>query len=156
MKHILGMAKSSLDLRGAKARNLELDVLRLVYAVHKLRANGEDAHGYVLVLDRSAESRVKVWLKKYEAITLVTCMCAELSDEDRIQLQSEKEANAEGMQQNSSKPFRQAHSVAGHGRMVGEAALRHQIIKLEPSVKEADSDMPLGVQWDFYGHVGHR
>jgi hypothetical protein len=29
MKHIFGMAKSSLDLRGAKSRSLELDFLRL-------------------------------------------------------------------------------------------------------------------------------
>ena len=31
MKHILGMAKSNLDLSGAKASKLELDYLRIVH-----------------------------------------------------------------------------------------------------------------------------
>jgi len=33
MKHILGMAKSFEDLKGARSPILELDYLRLVYAV---------------------------------------------------------------------------------------------------------------------------
>ena len=37
MKHILGMAKSNLNLRGAKAQKLELDYLRLIYAVKGIR-----------------------------------------------------------------------------------------------------------------------
>jgi hypothetical protein len=38
MTTILGMAKSGLDLRGAKSNKLELDVLRLIVAVRTIQA----------------------------------------------------------------------------------------------------------------------
>ena len=50
MKHILGMAKSHLDLRGAKAPKLELDYLHLIYAVKEIREKGESAQGYLVVM----------------------------------------------------------------------------------------------------------
>jgi len=42
MKHILGMAKSFLDLKGVKSQKLELYYLRLVYAVKDLRKGRDD------------------------------------------------------------------------------------------------------------------
>ena len=38
MKHVLGMAKSHLNLNGAKREKLELDYLRLAYAVKDLES----------------------------------------------------------------------------------------------------------------------
>ena len=48
--HILGMAKSSLTLKGAKASKLELDFFKLAFAVSVLRTSGEQAIGYLQVL----------------------------------------------------------------------------------------------------------
>ena len=50
MKHVLGMVKSQLDLRGAKSQKLELDYLRLIYAVKKIRKQKDNAMGYLAAL----------------------------------------------------------------------------------------------------------
>lgn len=63
MKHVFGMAKSSLDLRGGKGRNLELDFLRLVYAVQHFQRAGDLAQGYLVVLGDGMSQRVKAWAK---------------------------------------------------------------------------------------------
>lgn len=68
MKHVLGMAKSHLDLKGAKGPKLELDFLRLVYAVKELRARGDQANGYLLVMEEDIASRVKSWIKNIKLV----------------------------------------------------------------------------------------
>ena len=47
---ILGMAKSHLDLEGAKGPKLELDFLKIAYALAWLNVIGESGKGYLLVL----------------------------------------------------------------------------------------------------------
>ena len=67
MKHVLGMAKSALDLRGAKGPKLELDYLRLLYAVKELRKRGDNAQGYLIVLTEPIHERTRQWENKYLA-----------------------------------------------------------------------------------------
>src|SRR5690348_3202780 len=96
-RHIFGMAKSSLDLRGAKGRNLELDFLRLVYAVQHYRRLGDEAQGYLAACSKEAESRITAWAKKYDAEAVVTCIPA-WHDVGLLKcLHHEKSKNVEGM-----------------------------------------------------------
>lgn len=149
------MAKSSLDLRGGKSRNLELDFLRLVYAVQHHHQHGDEAHGYLAVLDDDAAQRVNVWEKKYEAEALVTCVLCQVPDDDLQALQREKASNVEGMIAGTHCRTTGRRSEASVGRRVGEQALRDAILKAEPLVCEITDtrQMPFGIHWDFYGTI---
>jgi hypothetical protein len=65
MKHVLGMAKSFLNLEGARSQKLELDYLRLIYAVKEIRKRGDSALGYLVVLTPQIGIRLKQWENKY-------------------------------------------------------------------------------------------
>jgi hypothetical protein len=68
--HILGMAKSSLTLKGAKAPKLELDFFKLAFAVAAFRAVGEQAIGYLQVLALPARDRALGWDACYEGMLI--------------------------------------------------------------------------------------
>ena len=156
MKHIFGMVKSSLDLRGAKSRNLELDFLRLVYAVEHHRRLDEQAQGYLAVLGEAAAQRVDVWARKYDAEALVTCVRCSLTLSEEDVLQREKVANIAGMIAGTQRETVAGRSDATAGRQIGERLLRDAILSAEPGVREVmDSrSMPFAVRWDFYGTLG--
>src|SRR5690554_2626410 len=59
---VIGMAKSSLGMRTAGVRrNLELDVLRMIYFIN----TGENIQGFLLVYNDEIKNLVSKWLKKY-------------------------------------------------------------------------------------------
>jgi hypothetical protein len=98
MKRVFGMAKSPLDLRGGKGRNLELDFLRLVYAVEHCRTSDlEEAQGYLLVITTGILSTVGGWVQKYDAADCVKILNAPLTAEDMDSLRREKAENAAGI-----------------------------------------------------------
>ena len=97
MKHVLGMAKSQLDLRGAKSQKLELDYLRLIYAVKEIRKQRDHAIGYLAVLTPGILDRVKQWETKYQAEGFVKVMYIPLPSSDRNRLEKEKTSNIAGM-----------------------------------------------------------
>jgi len=153
MKYIVGMAKSSLDARGGKGRNLELDFLRLLLAVRHLGCGGNSARGYLLVLNASLGRRAQRWHKKYAAGSQVSILIGELDPATRALLETEKQANARGFLPKSLAP-QSGDSVAALGRKIGEDLLRAEILKLEPGVREANGTGPFRVNWDFFGTVG--
>jgi len=155
LKHILGMAKSHLDLRGAKGSKLELDYLRLVYAIKEIRKQGDDAHGYLVVMNDAIFKRVIQWETKYQGKELVTLDIASLSDPTKRTLEKEKARNTEGMVAGASGGDVGSLSNADKGRDIGEAALSHIIVHWEPSVQQIrdESKFPLSIRWDFYGLV---
>jgi hypothetical protein len=61
MTTVIGMAKSPLDLRGAKARNLQLDVELLARRISELPRSGHDAVGYLVVLTYGVARRASGW-----------------------------------------------------------------------------------------------
>jgi hypothetical protein len=97
MKHILGMVKRNLDLNGAKGPKLELDFLRLVYAVKELRQSADEAKGYLLVMTSAIAERVAAWQTKYQAGDSVQVGTAQLSQEQLGTIHAEVRANVEGM-----------------------------------------------------------
>jgi hypothetical protein len=157
MKHILGMAKSNLDLRGAKGLKLELDLLRLVYAVKELRSRvREEAQGYLLVMTQGIAERAMSWMQKYEAGDAVVVVEAGLSHGDLAALRAEKNRNVAGMVAGTLGEVVGDQSDAALGKRLGEKELRNLIISKEPGANEITDErkFPFGVRWDFYGQSG--
>jgi len=149
-KHILGMAKSSLNLKGGKGPKLELDFLRLVYAVQHLRARGDYAKGYLLVMTEDIRKRAKSWIGKYEAgDTIVIDIPPPLPPDKQEALEAEKKRNAGAI-----NPGSPGDAVAVLGKQLGEDALRKLIELYEPEVREVKNESAFpDIRWDFYGQV---
>lgn len=156
MKYILRMAKSCQDLKGAKGPKLELDYLRLVYAVDDLRRNNKNAQGYLVVLTQQIAERVKRWENKYGWKDSVKIICVSLSSSINNRLNREKKNNISGMVAGSTGRKVGGRSSANFGRLTGEVALKDRILELEPGVKEIknENEFPCLVRWDFYGTIG--
>lgn len=156
MKHILGIAKSHLDLKGAKAPKLELDYLRLIYAVKEIRKQGDSAQGYLVVMTDGILTRVRQWEYKYQGNACVKVLSVSLPSRVRCTLESEKTRNLAGMVAGATGGKASGRSSADTGRNIGEAALIEVILGLEPSVRRVrdENRFPLGIRWDFYGVVG--
>lgn len=149
--HILGMAKSSLDLRGAKAPKLELDFLRLAFAVRHLRESGETASGYLMVLVPEIVKTAERWSTKYNTGNDVVILCEKIEGKNLEALVKEKADNAIGFIQ--KRRFEEAErelSLADLGRTLGESALKRAIEFRHRGVTSGN-DFPLGIQWDYYG-----
>ena len=155
MKHVLGMAKSFLDLKGAKSQKLELDYLRLVYAVKDLRKGGEDAQGYLVVFTSQILERVKQWESKYQGKGCVEIIDVSLRRCVKSRLKQEKESNLAGMAAAVTGGEAGGRSNANFGRDTGESNLRKILLGLEPRVKEVKDEnrFPCCIRWDFYGVV---
>ena len=155
MKHVLGMAKSHLNLKGAKREKLELDYLRLVYAVKDLRARGDDAQGYLVVLDENLASRLRRWGNSYEAQGCVTVVLAHLSEQVMDKVKDEKRKNRAGMVAGATGARVGGRSSAAFSKATVEDVLKMKICELEPNVEAVDDKKksPCGIRWDFYGVV---
>jgi hypothetical protein len=155
MKHILGMAKSSLDLNGARRPKLELDYLRLVYAVKEIRKKGDSAQGYLVVLTPQIVDSVKGWQHKYEGDSCVSVIDLSLPGDVWKKLVKEKEDNLKGMVAGSTGGRALGRSNSDTGRETGENGLKSAILRLEPKTKQVkdESAFPFGVHWDFYGVI---
>lgn len=161
MKHIFGMAKSHLDTVGGKSRSLELDFLRLLYAVEHHNRLDDSAHGYLVVLDDAVAQRVASWLQKYDAEAAVTCVTCRLGESELAALREEKVRNAAGARRVRAESVAAVtnESSAELGRSLGERELKVVIQAAEPFVQETHlrgNKLPFGIQWDFYGTVETR
>jgi hypothetical protein len=155
MKHILGMAKSNLDLKGAKSSKLEFDYLRLVYAVKELRKKGDEAYGYLIVMTPAIEQRVKHWETKYQAEGCVRVCSVTIQSDVENALMEEKARNVNGMIAGALGKDVGGRSSANVGQTIGESALKEMIGKSEPNVQQVTDkgNFPLGIHWDFYGVI---
>ncbi len=145
MTYILGMAKSPLDLRGAKARNLRLDIELLARGLASIRAGGDAAVGYLLVLTEGVAARARGW-DVVTADPALEVLVATLSETDMLAVQAEKLRNAAGTRSGVA-----ADSIAALGQRLGEDALRRAVRARHPGAQLCSAPSPLGVRWDFYG-----
>ncbi|KAB1064768.1 hypothetical protein [Salibacter halophilus] len=148
--HILGMAKSCIDLKGAKAQKVELDLLRILYAIEKL---DEKTYGCLIVYDDKIKERVHTWIKKYqfdknnhfEVITL-----SKKSDKDKLALQDEKKLNSSANLRHAIEAIPKENASGKIGEKLFEEALE-KYIKEEFKIGEINkSNPPFGIKWDFY------
>ncbi len=154
--HILGMAKSSLSLSGAKGPKLELDFLKLAYAIAALEAQGETARGYLLVLDPKAVIRARTWISKYGTGERIEVLYRALADAELNALSAEKSRHTEGMIAGTLNQDVGGRSVAYYGKRLGEDSLREALQAKFPKLRDLtlSCQLPLGVLWDFYGKDG--
>jgi len=156
MKHILGMVKRNLDMKGAKGPKLELDFLRLVYAVKELRGSGDEAKGYLLVMTPAIAQRVAAWQAKYQAGDSVTVLTAQLSQEELDTIQAEVRANIEGMVAGTVGEDVAGRSDATAGAQIGEDLLRQLVESHEQGVTPCQNErnVPFRIRWNYYGTHG--
>lgn len=151
--HILGMAKSSLDLRGAKASKLELDFFKLAFAVEALRKSGDDAIGYLQVLAESVDLRAKGWVEKYSTGDRIKVILGVPSSEDLDKLAGEKARNALGLlAKGQIDEAEEALSLGSWGKELGESALSTYITATHVGVVSSP-ERPMSINWDYYGIV---
>jgi|SRR6185437_3276793 len=158
MRYVLGMAKRHLDLRGSKAPKLELDFLRLLFAVRELRRNGQDAVGYLLVMTNAIKTRTISWARKYCCRDEVQVLLGNLRSQQRSALEAEVISNRRGMVAGTRGLRVGGRSSARIGARLAERLLATQIKEREPGVREITrrEDLPLMIRWDFCGHVAER
>lgn len=154
MRHVLGMAKSSTDLKGAKAPKLELDYLRLAYVVKDLREKGQDAVGYLLVMNARIARRANGWAEKYESFDYVQVLvAADLSEDDLASKTAESVANARSQAAVALGADYAGGSTAEIGMRLGEDSLGRMIEHREAGVRRCSdsSRFPMEIAWDYYG-----
>lgn len=152
--HVLGMAKSSLDLLGAKRQKLELDYLRLVYACQHYQAQGYHAFGYLAVTSTIIEQQVQKWAAKYLVpVGLVQLVIPTLSDVEHQGLLAEKSRNRLGNLAKADAAVLVKDADGSLGRDLLEAALQSHILEQHPALQEGAvvGANPMGIRWDYYG-----
>lgn len=147
VRWVFGMAKSGLIPHGGTVRNLELDFLRLIYAVEKSKAEGDEAIGYICVLNAPMKRAIDNWIKRYET-DAVHIIVPEIDDSQLAELEAEKKRNQEGNRKGSNPVDACAHQ----GRDLAESALREYISRVEVGVVESNAKH-LGISWDFVGNT---
>jgi hypothetical protein len=153
---IIGMAKGRTEfatIRGrsgaGKRTNSELDLLRLIYATTKLRAQGTNVYAYILVLSdsegHSTKPALENWLKKYDAIGLVEICEKQLSNEETAMLQTEKERNAAAQERQGGS------ALANLAKNFAEERLHDFIKHGHPdAIPGPDNEKPLQINWDAW------
>jgi hypothetical protein len=145
------MAKSSLDLRGAKGPKLELDFLRLAYAVRDFLAAGENAVGYLAVLDNRVAGTAAGWIDKYHTTDQVSILCCIPKGPDIDWLMVEKADNSVGfLPDRLLATHERKLAIANFGRDLGEKHLKEAIEERHPGIIPS-TNFPLGINWDYYG-----
>jgi hypothetical protein len=144
MRHILGVASPCLSVRDPCVTVLELDFLRLSYAVAHLNSKGEDTHGYIAVLRQEIRDAVLGLKRRYGVGEEVRIVFASLLVADMTRLaEAAGPSNADGVSETEASV---AHDIALN-------ALRCEIAAREPGAveKTATGALPFGVEWDYYG-----
>lgn len=145
--YILGMAKSFLDLAGAKKEKLELDFLKILYAI-KARKENEQVIGYMAVVksDVDLEAKIESWKSKYST-SPVPIKVFSLDDKEKIeQLKREKNKNKVGINKNSKE-----YSEAKEGKEILERFLKKSIEdELKITIQNRKEDKLFEIEWDYY------
>jgi len=145
MKIILGLAKSNLDLKGAKRTKTEFDFLKLLFAVREC----EDVKkGYLLVMDKKIKDTIdNNWASKYGMLkNEVEVIVAPLSGENYNSLKAEKNRNIQGMLEGT---------LGGNGKnsiVKVSDSLAKEILINEINKREKTSLYPnsvLGINWHY-------
>ncbi len=146
MKHVLGVAFPHMELDGPRGGELELQFLRLSYAVHKLARSGVDACGYFVVLRQEIRDRVLRLKADYETGDDIRVVFASLLVSEMTELADAAEV---------ARKTGDAAAAGGVRRAISVNALRREVALQEPGVTESapPEALPFGVMWDYCGTV---
>jgi hypothetical protein len=150
------MVRPCLDFEGDGVQKVELDYLRLIYAVSELRKqHGDDAEGYVVAVTNEMLNRFTHLERDYHGKEYAQLLSVSLESYLRQTGRSKKTEVLSGI-------VRAAVLEKGDGRVAGaihramrEFILRETISGLEPDVQQIkDKDkFPFRIRWDYYGIV---
>lgn len=151
---IFGMAKSSLNLIGAKRQKLELDYLRLAYACQHYRQLGHRAYGFLAVTTPAIKAQANLWATTYKVpIDMVEVFVVDLAPEETAQLVHYQSLNRMAMTGSLDTASSARHADATYGRKLVEKKLRIVVQKIYPGVAfDGDcQDSEMGICWDLFG-----
>jgi hypothetical protein len=147
--YVLGMAKSSLQLKTAGVRrNLELDVLRMIYCLKQLQIGGQSAKGYILVFNADIKRTIEeLWLTKYnfsDHQKLEVLTFSELPKEIIEKIKKEKADNSSF-----------ANSNANYSKDKTEEFLKAKIesdfnINEYKMLTKDNDNFVIKINWDYY------
>jgi len=151
-KCILGVANLSLCLNRAKKAKLELDLLRLIYAVKEIRSHGINAQGYFLVMNvKELVYLVEKWQQKYAAGASVEIILMDLSQQQADGL--EKIADAKGQEKSGKLVDHRSIVLTEHEE--GKSYLAEYIQQKENTLNSIRNEIcyPFKVRWDYYAQI---
>jgi hypothetical protein len=152
--YIFGMAKSSLNLIGAKRQKLELDYLRLAYACQHYQKLGHHAHGFLAVATAAIKEQAKQWETTYKVPSeMVKVIAVDLEPEEIAQLAHYQSLNRMAMSGALDKATAARHADATYGRQLVENRLMLAVQGIYPGVAfEPDCPDPeMCISWDLFG-----
>jgi hypothetical protein len=150
MKNIYGMAKCFLDLSGSRARNFELDFVRLLLAAERDR---DCAEAFIAAPLREHVDRVAQWNQKYAGSKPVVYVPLKLSEDELAKLVAEKKRQNQSNRREQDKQTRKGANADFGGRLC-EELLASFIAEKYPHVKRApESAAPVlpEIKWDYFG-----
>lgn len=132
---------------------MELDYLRLAFAVGELRRSGEHAIGYLLGMTRAIGNRAAAWGAKYETHAEVQVLVAALTGNQHREFTREARSNRRGILAGTRGRTVRGGSDARQGGRLAEVLLGRLIKKREEGVQriQTKAPFPFGGQWDYYG-----
>ncbi|MFW6057000.1 MAG: hypothetical protein ACOC9B_06815 [Chloroflexota bacterium] len=144
MRHVFGIAFSRVEMDDSARQELELSFLRIVYAVSRVRQNGDEGQGYLAVVRQEARDAIRRLKTAYGVGDEVRVVFASLLVSDLTRLADAAEKVRSGEDVNAER------EIAG---TISAGALYREVSVNESGVVFAGETgpMPFGVLWDFYG-----
>ena len=150
MKTIYGMAKCYLNLGGSRARNFELDYLRLALVAD--RDPNCEAVYLAAPIGREA-NRIAAWNRKYAGSRPVVFVPLDLSAEERQALEAEK-SQQNASNRSEADEITRSEARATYGEKLCEDKLAQEVSSRHQGVRQQTfSEAPhlSGIQWDYFG-----
>lgn len=145
--YVLGMTKSSLQFKtSGPRRNLELDVLRLIYFINLYKGKGVKMFGVILIHNDEIKNLVNEWIIKY---AFENKLCFEiLKFDNEIEYLSQKDEIY--FEKLNNKTFNS--SIAKKSKLATEKILERKIIErfgFENLIEVEKDDKLNTINWDF-------
>lgn len=148
------MAKSSLNLIGAKRQKLELDYLRLAYVCQHYQRLGHQAKGFLAVTTDAIANQAAKWQECYQVTPgVVEIVRVSLTEDELARLAYFQNLNRLGMSGTLDKASVARHADATYGRELVEGKLRDfvQEIYLGVTFSPDFRDPKMQISWDLFG-----
>lgn len=145
------MAKSCMNLKSGQSKSLELDYLRILYAMQKL---GKDkVKGYFMVGGDNIRKRMITWDIKYKAEGCIAVLVPKLTSREKELIRKEKAKNAKGISGKNAK-----EAAANKSEKLFEDKLVAAISQIYPKAKRISDTkyFPFGIRWDYCAKVDSR
>ena len=155
MKHVLVVVKPYPDVNGRRAARVELDYLRLVYTIGEMRKQGQNAHGYFIVIGDQIPRQMNKWEEDYKGKQCVELISTLPTSHISTSLRRERIHDLSGMVTAAILGKTAATSSPKIIRDMADFITTETILDLEPGVRRIKdkNKFPFGIPLDYYGVV---